>query len=98
MSWWWWTWVGSGRFSRPRRFVPRGLARRPSAALTEGRSSEQVRNRELSFRRVLALADVLAAGIVLGLLLVVFPVAAFNSAMLVSLPFIVVVSKVVGSL
>ena len=87
---------GERSFSRPRRFVPRGLARRPSAVVSEGRSREDVRHRELSFRRVLALADVLAAAIVLALLLVIFPLAEFNSAMLISVPFIVVVSKVVG--
>ena len=96
MNWWSSTLVGERSFTRPRRFVPRGLARRPSAVVSEGRSREDVRHRELSFRRVLALADVLAAAVVLALLLVIFPLAEFNSAMLISVPFIVVVSKVVG--
>ena len=45
---------------------------------------------------VLAFADGLAAATVLALLLVVFPIAQFNVSMLVSLPLVVVVSKIVG--
>ena len=45
---------------------------------------------------ILALADALAAGTVLVLLLVVFPIAQLNAWMLVSLPFVIVVSKVLG--
>jgi exopolysaccharide biosynthesis polyprenyl glycosylphosphotransferase len=87
---------GERSLSRPRRFVPRALGRRPALALREGRASHEVRHREVSYRRVLALADVFAAATVLGLLLVIFPLAQFNPAMLVSLPFVVVASKIVG--
>jgi exopolysaccharide biosynthesis polyprenyl glycosylphosphotransferase len=87
---------GERSLSQPRRFVPRALARRPALALSEGRASHQVRHREVSYRRVLALADLLAATAVLTFLLVLFPVAQLNAAMLVSLPFVVVVNKIVG--
>ena len=46
---------------------------------------------------VLAAADGLAAGTVLTLLLLIFPTESqFNVAMLISLPFVVVVSKLFG--
>ena len=88
--------AGERSFTRPRRFVPRALARRPVLGLSEGRASHEVRHRELSYRRVLALADLVAAAVVLVLLLWMFPLAQFNAAMLASLPFVVVVSKIVG--
>jgi exopolysaccharide biosynthesis polyprenyl glycosylphosphotransferase len=82
---------------RPRRSVRRGLARRPALSLREGRASTEIRHREVSYRMVLAVADGLAAGTVLTLLLLIFQVESqFNVAMLVSLPFVVVVSKLFG--
>jgi exopolysaccharide biosynthesis polyprenyl glycosylphosphotransferase len=89
--------VGERPFSRTRpRFVPRAFVRRPVFALREGRASNEIRHREVSYRMVLALADGLAAAVVLALLIAFFPIAQFNAAMLVSLPFVVVVSKIVG--
>src|SRR4051812_25700341 len=86
---------GERTFSRGRRF-PRALARRPALPFREGRATEDVRHREVSYRMVLALADGAAAAVVLALLLAIFPVAEFNLEMLVSLPFVVVVNKVFG--
>ena len=80
---------------RPRRFAPR--RRRPAFSLREGRASTEIRHREISYRVILAVADGLAAGAVLALLLLIFPAESqFNVAMLVSLPFVVVVSKLFG--
>ena len=87
---------GERSVSEPRRFVPRALARRPALPLSEGRASHQVHHREVSYRRVLALADLFAAGAVLTLLVVIFSEAQFNAGMLLSLPFVVVVSKILG--
>jgi len=84
---------------RPRRFrrpIPRALARRPAAGLAEGRSSDEVRHREVSYRRVLAFADFLAAGAVLFGLIAIFSQSEFNLALLATLPFVVAVSKVLG--
>ena len=84
--------AGSRRFARLRP-----LARRAPRVIAEGRERQEVRHREISYRRVLALADVLAGGVVLFGLVNVFPAAVFNPVMLVSLPFVVVVNKVSGS-
>jgi exopolysaccharide biosynthesis polyprenyl glycosylphosphotransferase len=73
--------------------IPR---RRLVVPLREGRASYEVRHREVSYRRVLAVADALAAATTIALLLAIFPVAQFNAALLVSLPFVIVVSKIVG--
>jgi exopolysaccharide biosynthesis polyprenyl glycosylphosphotransferase len=82
--------------SQPWRFVPRALGRRLALGLPEARASREVRHREVSYRRVLAVADVLAGAGVLALLVVIFAVAQFNVAMLLSLPFVVVVGKIFG--
>jgi exopolysaccharide biosynthesis polyprenyl glycosylphosphotransferase len=73
------------------RFVPR---RRSVAGLREGRTRAGVRHREISHRRLLALADIAAAAAVLGVLLLLFDHAQFNPALLVTLPFVVVIAKV----
>jgi exopolysaccharide biosynthesis polyprenyl glycosylphosphotransferase len=64
--------------------------------ISEGRERQDVRRREISYRRVLALADVLAGGVVLFGLVNVSRAAVFNPVMLVSLPFVVLVAKVIG--
>jgi exopolysaccharide biosynthesis polyprenyl glycosylphosphotransferase len=84
----------SGRFRRV--VVPRALGRRPLSGISEGRESQEVRHREVSHRRILAFADMLGAAVVLCALVVLFEHAEFNPAMLVTLPFVVVVAKVFG--
>src|SRR5215208_3359918 len=90
---------GERSFSRPRprRSAPGPRRRRPALSLREGRESTEIRQREISYRVILAAADGLAAGGALALLLLIFPAESqFNVAMLVSLPFVVVVSKLFG--
>jgi exopolysaccharide biosynthesis polyprenyl glycosylphosphotransferase len=89
---------GERTFPRSRRFSSRARTRgrRAVFALREGRASHELRHREVSYRTVLALADCLAAAGAVALLLWVFPGTDFNPALLVSLPFVVVVSKILG--
>ena len=84
---------------RPRRsatrLVPKALGRR-TVELAEGPASTELLQREGSYRRILALADVLVATVVLLLITHLSEAADFSSAMLVTLPLIVVVNKVCG--
>ena len=86
--------LARGRFRRV--VVPRALGRRRLGGIAEGRASDEVRHRELSHRRVLALADVLGGAAVIAVLVALFEHAEFNPAMLIALPFVVVVAKVFG--
>ncbi len=84
---------------RPRRsatrLVPKALGRR-TVELAEGPASTELLQREGSYRRILALADVLVATVVLLLITHLSEAADFSSAMLITLPLIVVVNKVCG--
>jgi exopolysaccharide biosynthesis polyprenyl glycosylphosphotransferase len=85
----------AGRFGRA--ILPRALGRRPLGGIAEGRATEEVRHRELSHRRILAVADMLGASVVLALLVLLSVHAQFNWSMLAAIPFVVVVGKVFGA-
>jgi exopolysaccharide biosynthesis polyprenyl glycosylphosphotransferase len=64
--------------------------------MAEGPASEQLLQREGSYRRILALADMFVASAVLFLVVHLGAGAELNLAMLTTLPLIVVVNKVCG--
>jgi exopolysaccharide biosynthesis polyprenyl glycosylphosphotransferase len=84
----------SRRFTR--HYVPRALGLRPAVALAEGPASEELLQREGSYRRILALADMFVAAAVLFFVVHLLAGAEVNLAMLVTLPLIIVVNKVCG--
>jgi len=71
---------------------------RPAAATIADaqRSPAGVRQRDTAYRRVLALADVVAAALALSLGVVLLGDSALQPAMLAALPIVVLLSKVVG--
>ena len=86
-------WRGPDGQATPR---PKALGRRPTAGLAEGPASTAILQREGSYRRILALADMLVAALVLFFIAHLTEAADFSTAMLVTLPLIVVVNKVCG--
>jgi exopolysaccharide biosynthesis polyprenyl glycosylphosphotransferase len=74
--------------------MPKGL--RPAVALAEGPASLELLRREGSYRRILALADVFVAAVVLWLVVHLGAGAEVNAAMFVTLPLLVVVNKICG--
>src|SRR5829696_789092 len=92
--------VGDDPSLRLRRFgrstVPRAFGRPAARGLSEGQESKEARHRGISYRRVLALADVIAVAVTLLGLVTLFPLAVFNPGMLLTLPFVVIVAKVFG--
>jgi exopolysaccharide biosynthesis polyprenyl glycosylphosphotransferase len=83
------------RFGRPVR-VPRQHRDRDQVGLPEGRANEGVLHRDALYRRVLAIADIAAAGVAVVLALVVLGDDRLQPAIVVAIPLIVLVGKVSG--
>jgi exopolysaccharide biosynthesis polyprenyl glycosylphosphotransferase len=92
--------VGDRPLPRRRRLrrsiVPRAFGQPAALGLSEGHESQEIRHREIPYRRILALADVIAVASALFGLVTLFPAAVFNPGMLLGLPFVVIVAKVFG--
>lgn len=83
------------RFGRPVR-VPRQHRDRDQVGLPEGRASEGVLHRDALYRRLLAIADIAAAGVAVVLALVVLGDDRLKLAIVAAIPLVVLVSKVSG--
>jgi exopolysaccharide biosynthesis polyprenyl glycosylphosphotransferase len=74
----------------------RSLRRAVERPITEGASGDEIRRREAIFRRGLAIADVLAAGIALWACVNVFGHDALEPIALLALPLIIIAGKAHG--
>jgi exopolysaccharide biosynthesis polyprenyl glycosylphosphotransferase len=83
---------------RARRRLPRALARRPiiRPAIVEGAGNAVIESRDALYRRLLASADVAAAGLALVVFVGLLGADRLRLTALLALPVVVITSKVIG--